>query len=101
MKNYKNKVVGLGGSDIAMLVINSLDGLKELKMGGDGSYSAYVVNNYTPEEIPSHYTLKVATTGWAKVYDDDTKVAEFQADKIEFYRAGEHGIIVNLINERR
>jgi len=100
MKNYKEfEKEYIGSSDIASLILvgcgeNSLK-LKELHFGGDGSYQAYVVDRET--EIPKHYKKAEEFNIWLKIYDDEELVKEFEADKIEVYRAGEMGCIVKLI----
>ena len=79
-KEYEKKYIGM--SDIANLILagSSDNGLRltALHFGMDNDYYAYIVDS--DAEIGEHYT----------------KVAEFNADKISIYRAGEMGCIIQL-----
>ena len=107
MMNYKETKMSMGFSDIAQLCVRGceVNGAVEpeyasafiISFGGDNSYSAYVCEDLT--EIPEHYKLVGYTKIWAMVYDDEKRVATFKADRIEFYRAAEYGLLVNLINK--
>lgn len=103
MRYYKDcPVLNMGYSDIAALV---LVGFKEnesagavselLKFGSDGSYKAYIVPEDTA--IPEHYKKITTFNKWLKVYDDGQRIIEFRAKKINIYRAGNFGMIVQLI----
>lgn len=104
MKNYKDfEKVFIGDSDIASLILAGCEKskglvLKELHFGIDNSYYAYVVDEDT--EIGSHYKLAAEFDTWMKIYDDDSLVKSYTADKIKVYRAGEMGCIVQLIGKR-
>lgn len=95
MNNYKKHVIPFGASDIASLVLRSHDKLEELQMGIDANYSAYIIDESV--EIPSHYNLKHAFTSWLTVFDDEERVGNFYADEIRVYRAGDAGILIQLI----
>ena len=95
MKNYKEKTIQLGESDIASLVIRTANELTELKFGGDGIYKAYIVEEDV--EIPSHYTKVFETkSNWTKIYDDEEMVSRFNRP-LEIYRAGEYSCIIRII----
>lgn len=100
MKNYKEKKINLGYSDIAALVlVGYREGVgavaKMLEFGGDGSYSAYLVDETV--DIPAHYSLTAEFNSWLKIYDDDELVAKYTAKNIKLYRAGEFGLIIQII----
>jgi len=52
-KNYKDKVVNLGYSDIATLILKSPCNIGEVHTGSDGSYKGYLVDETV--EIPDYY----------------------------------------------
>lgn len=107
--DYPKKYIGC--SDIASLIFvgirpdeeetPELDHLKTLPLhfGGDRGYSAYTVD--ADAEIPLHYVLVASFKHWLKVYDDDSLVAKLSADRINVYRAGEYGCIIQLIDANR
>lgn len=104
MKYYKDcLVLNMGHSDIAALV---LVGFKEsdgavselLNFGSDGSYKTYIVSEDTV--IPEHYKKITTFNKWLKVYDDEQRIIEFRAKKINIYRAGNFGMIVQLIESK-
>lgn len=102
--SYKDRVLSLGFSDYATLVavgFESEKGIKSelIKYGGDSSYKAYVVNENV--EIPKHYKLVVSFDKWVKVYNDVGLVLDVLADKINIYRAGEFGTLIQLVNEKK
>ena len=98
MKNYKNyEKQFIGSSDIASLTLRAPRKAMLLDFGQDARYSAYVVDEEC--EIPEHYTLVAEAENWMKVYDDDQLTAEFRANRIEVYRAGEMGCLIRLIGE--
>ena len=102
MKSYKEyDREFIGDSDIAALIFvkaNILD------FGCDGRYNAYVVDENA--KIGDHYTLEMefeTSSGfkaWLKVYDDEGLTADYSADKIRVYRAGDFGCIIQLIGEK-
>ena len=65
--------------------------------GEDGCYKAYIVTEDT--EIGSHYSKVASFTDWMKIYDDDEKTFEKKAKKINVYRAGEFGCIIQIIQQ--
>ena len=97
MKNYKETAISLGASDIASLTVRSVANVNALNFGKDGSYRAYITDDTVA--IPAHYTLTLSLNHWTKIYDDEGLAADFRAEKINIYRAGEMGCIVQLINE--
>ena len=104
MKTYKEYgKITLGYSDIASLTLVGIKGKKELtseilQFGSDGNYSAYIVPENT--EIPEHYKEISAFTDWLRIYDDDSKVADLSADEIKIFRAGNFGMIIQIINPK-
>lgn len=88
------KDIFLGESDIAALVLRFYDKVDLLKMGGDGAYKAHII--FDDEEIPGHYHKEVSGEAWCNVYDDYGLTATFRASTIDFYRAGEMGILIVL-----
>lgn len=102
MKTYKDfEQKCIGGSDIATLILvgcRGEEGLKteQLRFGGDGNYSAYIVTE--PDvEIGSHYTKVATYTHWLKIYDDDGLAFRVDAKEINIYRAGGFGCIIQVI----
>ena len=104
MKTYKEYgKITLGYSDIASLTLAGIKEKKELtseilQFGSDGNYSAYIVPENT--EIPEHYKEISAFTDWLRIYDDDSKVADLSADEIKIFRAGNFGLIIQIINPK-
>ncbi|MCQ2976985.1 MAG: hypothetical protein MJ232_03115 [archaeon] len=90
----------IGDSDIAALLMVgcSEDGLKSeiINYGEDASYSAYIVD--ADSLIPEHYKLVASFECWLKVYDDEVLTNTFRADKINIYRSGMRGTIIQLLN---
>lgn len=100
MKNYKdfNKQY-IGFSDIASLVLvgfgeNDVE-TQLLHFGRDGAYDAYVVDGET--EIGAHYELVASFSSWTRVYDDSSLCLNLSGEKINFFRAGEMGCIIQVI----
>lgn len=95
MKNYKDfEKVFIGDSDIASLTLRSPMEATVLNFGEDNSYKAYIVEGNA--EIGEHYDKVYECNNWLKIYDDDGLSAEFDADYIAVYRAGEMGCIIQL-----
>lgn len=103
MKNYKKfEKCFIGTSDIAALLLAGCDQEGHLvsqymAFGEDADYDAYIVEGEA--EIGSCYSLVAEFCYWLKIYDDDTLVREFQADRIKVYRAGMRGCIIQLLKE--
>ena len=102
MKNYKEfGKIGIGCSDIASLILVGCtdDDLKvdALYFHEDGIYSAYLVDE--PCEIPAHYKKEFSCKKWLRIYDDDERTGEFEAEEINVYRAGDFGCIIELKNQ--
>jgi hypothetical protein len=98
-KNYKDfKHQFVGASDVAALVVVGMEEgemqARVLDFGGDGDYFAYVIDEDC--ELPAHYSLALSFTTWAKIYDDAGLTGDFNAQKINIYRAGSYGVIVEL-----
>jgi len=106
MKHDKFQKFRIGASDIARLIAVGYDPdaagcvrTEAIPMGSDGIYRAYICpDNVHEVEIPDYYHLVAAFSGWARIYDDTEKTADFRADTISIYRAGDMGIIVKLHN---
>lgn len=109
MKSYKEyDREFIGDSDIAALIFvgTTKDGLKAniLNFGSDGRYNAYIVDENA--KIGDHYTLEMefeTSSGfraWLKIYDDVGLMADYKADKIRVYRAGDFGCIIQLIGKK-
>jgi len=99
MKTYKEfEKVFIGDSDSAFLtMVGAVDDVVSaapLHFGQDDSYKAYIVDE--PAKIGNHYKLVATFEKWLRIYDDDEKVREFRADRINVYRAGEMGCIIEL-----
>lgn len=100
MKNYKSyEKTHIGSSDIGLIHVVGM-GKDDIKcefipFGQDGWYNAYIVEADT--EIPEHYHEVARFRAWATVYDDNSMVKQFYGDEIIFYRAGEMGMIVQVI----
>ena len=87
-------------ADIGILILSGFERgkgfqLKKLFFGGDGAYSAYIVDGQT--QIPDHYELICEFNTWMRIYDDDHFVRKFSADAIRVYRSGDRGCIIQLI----
>ena len=97
MKTYKEfETVNIGGSDGAALILARPEKLGYLYFGEDGEYKAYFINEEI--EIPSHYTKRAEAESWLRIYDDDEKAIEIEAEHIEIYRAGEMGCLIYAPN---
>lgn len=96
-KEYEKKYIGM--SDIANLILAGFsdNGLRltALHFGMDNDYYAYVVDS--DAEIGEYYTKVAEFRSWLRIYDDSFLTQEFNADKINVYRAGEMGCIIQLI----
>lgn len=67
-----------------------------LSFVSDGAYSAYVVDS--DAEIGSHYSKVATFNSWMKIYDDDSMVCRFEGKKINIFRSGNFGCIVQVMN---
>ena len=90
-KNYKDKTIDLGYSDIATLILKSPCNIGEVHTGSDGDYKGYLVDETV--EIPDYYKKVYEADTWVKVYDDEAMVFEARAKKINVYNAGKSCII--------
>ncbi|WP_127009511.1 hypothetical protein [Veillonella sp. CHU110] len=95
VKNYKEFQTRLGASDIASLTVRFPMHAMAVHFGEDANYTAYVITD--AQEVPAHYRQVAEGKSWCKVYDDEELMAEFWANKIEIYRAGEMGCLIRLI----
>lgn len=98
--DYQKNTEHIGSSDIGILILSGFERgkgfqLKKLFFGGDGAYSAYIVDGQT--QIPDHYELICEFNTWMRLYDDDHFVRKFSADAIRVYRSGDRGCIIQLI----
>lgn len=111
MKNYKKDYdkYSIGSSDMACVLCAGMISTGSeywecelstawINFGEDGDYKAYIVDAEC--EIPAHYQLAHKFESWLTVYDDDECVFKAHADKINIYRAGSFGVIIQLIGER-
>ena len=102
-KNYKEKIISLGISDYAQLVLVGMSDIDVktdmLRMGEDGSYSAYLIDDGI--KVPNHYHSVNSFKNWLKIYDDFKLVQEIKADFIEIYRAGNFGILIKAVNKKK
>ena len=96
LKNYKEKTIYLGYSDIATLILKSPCNIGEVHTGSDGSYKGYLVDETI--EIPDYYKKVYEADTWLKVYDDEAMVFEARAEKINVYNAG-NSCIIQFIGE--
>lgn len=102
MKNYKHKSkIYIGNSDYASLILagymnNKGLTLQELHFYCDGDYWAYELDE--TYSIPQHYSLIAEYHGWMKIYDDEELTKHYKGNIIRVYRAGEFGVIIQVIN---
>ena len=97
MKSYKSyEKKTLGSSDIASLIFRTWDKVGLIEFGGDGEYSAYIVDE--DAEIGEHYQKVVSATHWLDLYDDNARTMRFSGAEINVFRAGCFGIIIQVIN---
>ncbi len=109
-KSYKEfKKVYIGESDIATLIVRTCEnyevtkenyskwGVYSLNFGKDSNYNAYVVDETAI--IGEHYNLVIHGKAWIKIYDDEGLTFKARAKEIKIYRAGQHGCIIQLIEE--
>ncbi len=106
MRDYHDyERIYLGYSDIASLTIVGPRDFKDDQMGSlaeslyfgiDGDYYAYIVDG--DAEIGGHYKLVQTCEVWMKVYDDEGLVKTFRAPKINIYRAGDAGCIIQKLD---
>lgn len=97
MKSYKNYYkTCIGGSDVAHLTLKTSNGTTEsLYFGGDGNYSTYIVNEYTP--VPKHYHKEFECNDSLEIYNDFGELEwSAKAKNISVYRAGEYGCLIKL-----
>lgn len=91
----------IGWSDIASLTLRTSTitglGLGLLNFGGDGQYSAYIVDEDVI--IPDYYKLAYVAFNWLWIYSDSERTARFDAKMITVYRAGDYGCIIKLYKE--
>lgn len=98
MKSYKDyPKMYLGSSDVASLTIRTPWDAVPLWFGQDGTYSAYIVDEYA--EIGAHYQRVFVGRDWVRIYDDTELTASFIGRLIKVYRAGEFGCIIQVIKE--
>lgn len=100
MKSYKNYPKEyIGYSDIASLILVGCGEddliLYELHFGQDDSYRAHIVDE--DAEIGEHYSLAASFQSWLKIYDDAELVKEFHGSKINVFKAGMMGCIIQVI----
>lgn len=102
MKNYKDfEQTYIGSSDIATLI---LAGFREgvgfvtepLSFGGDGNYYAYMVEG-EDVQIGDHYALVSTFNYWLKIYDDEDRTYYDDAEEFRICRAGDYGVIIQVI----
>lgn len=102
MKDYKDfPEQFIGYSDIACLVLAGFqkdEGFVTMPLwfGNDGGYFAYVVDSSAI--IGSHYVKVAEFNSWLKIYDDDGGMKEFKGSRINVFRAGEMGCIIQVLN---
>lgn len=100
MKNYKtvDKTI-IGCSDMAYLTAKNNEKEVRINYGEDGLYKAYILTE--EYDIPSHYELVDSFKDTVLILDDDNRShCEFHAEKINIYRSGEFGTIIQTINEK-
>lgn len=95
-KNYEKRFIG--SSDIGSLVYRSWNSVGLIEFGGDGEYFAYIVDE--DAEIGEHYQKVVSATHWLDLYDDTSRTMRFSGAKINIYRAGGFGIIIQVIQHQ-
>lgn len=106
-RHYKDyQIIYIGDSDIAALtMVGCRDGAglvpEMLYFGGDNSYHAYLIERTASEtvEIGAHYKLVATYNHWLSIFDDfgRTYHSEKKVDRINVYRAGQYGCIIELI----
>lgn len=102
-KDYHEcKIVRLGSSDIARLILSAPDAVALLAMGEDGDYHAYLVDRRNPDDkdvvIPKHYTKQFIAEHWLDIYDDEERTCTIHAagHTINVYRSGLRGILIEI-----
>lgn len=103
MKPYDEyEMRDIGVSDVAALTLVGFNGKEVeshvLKFEGDGSYRAYIVDENA--EIGTHYTKEAAFESWMRVYDDLGLTWEGYAQRINVFRAGDYGCIIQHIGAK-
>ena len=93
--HHEYEKIGLGYSDIAQLVLRSPDKLYGLDFGGDGDYSAYLVDEDCA--IPESYKLRFEAKHWIMIYDDVALRFQAYGEFIRVYSRGEFGCIIQII----
>ena len=68
--DYQKNTEHIGSSDIGILILSGFERgkgfqLKKLFFGGDGAYSAYIVDGQT--QIPDHYELICEFNTWMRM----------------------------------
>jgi hypothetical protein len=97
MGYYKDESHYLGYSDIASIIVRTVNKLEEVHFGGDGDYSAWIVRGDSAK-IPSHYhpVFEDASAGWLDIYDDHERTMHELCDACTIYRAGGYGILIHI-----
>ena len=104
-KDYPSKYIG--ESDMANLTLRYCkDGIKyeNIHFGGDGCYEAYIVDD-KDVYIGNHYELVISIKGlfWFEIIDDKgvtySERMSGGESKLNIYRAGSYGIIIQTIRE--
>lgn len=105
MKKYKEfQQEDIGASDGASLTLvggnkekHYKSKISELNFVEDGAYSAYIVEGEA--EIGRHYYLEYICERYLSIFDDYDHTADFYAEEIRVYRAGDYGCIIQLLSK--
>lgn len=96
MKHYKDYDKNyIGESDIARLILSYPGGVQALNFGEDGEYYAYIIDGDTI--IGDHYKKVLQASTWLEIYDDTGLIRKFKGNRINIYRAGDFGCIIQII----
>lgn len=79
--------VPIGGTDIASYTVRTPEGLTDVAVGEDGSYSVRIL-----DDMPVGWELEAEGRSWMWIYDDNRKVLERSAPYLRLWsRTGSDG----------
>jgi hypothetical protein len=101
--NYKERAEDIGSSQygcIILLGVKEPFGLRAelLKFTSIQNYTAYILEDIEP---PKFYHLFSSFEKWLSVYDENALTRTYKSDKINVFRAGDVGVIIQLVNDKK
>lgn len=94
LPEYKKAGISLGKSDIASLVLRSKNKVEILKLGENGVYIAWIIQDI---KAPENYKMLTEFKDFLWIYDDLERVARIVSQTIEVYRSGPRDVLIRLL----